>query len=458
MTARVLVVDDIPANVKLLEAKLSAEYFGVVTATNGRDAIALCERGEVDIVLLDVMMPGMNGFEVCRRLKGAPSTAHIPVVIVTTLDQPRDRLQGLDAGADDFLTKPLDDTALFARVRSLARLKAMTDELRSRAVASVRLGIADPLATAAAETGLNGRILVIEDRPSAAERVQSALSAFHAVEIEDDAQQAVMRAAEGDFDAVVISLGLQGQDGLRLCSQLRSLERTRNMSVLLMGEAEDRERILRGLEIGAHDFLLRPIDRNELLARVRTQVRRKRFTERLRDSVQSSMEMAVMDQLTGLHNRRFMDNRLSVMFDESALRARSLSLLVLDIDHFKSVNDSWGHDAGDEVLREFADRVRACTRGIDLVARMGGEEIVVVLPDTGRDAAYRVAERIRERVESSPFAVQSNTRDIKVTVSVGVSNRRAGDASSAAMMKRADDALYRAKAGGRNRVIVASAA
>ncbi len=458
MTARVLVVDDIPANVKLLEAKLSAEYFGVVTATNGRDAIALCERGEVDIVLLDVMMPGMNGFEVCRRLKGAPSTAHIPVVIVTTLDQPRDRLQGLDAGADDFLTKPLDDTALFARVRSLARLKAMTDELRSRAVASVRLGIADPLATAAAETGLNGRILVIEDRPSAAERVQSALSAFHAVEIEDDAQQAVMRAAEGDFDAVVISLGLQGQDGLRLCSQLRSLERTRNMSVLLMGEAEDRERILRGLEIGAHDFLLRPIDRNELLARVRTQVRRKRFTERLRDSVQSSMEMAVMDQLTGLHNRRFMDNRLSVMFDESALRARSLSLLVLDIDHFKSVNDSWGHDAGDEVLREFADRVRACTRGIDLVARMGGEEIVVVLPDTGRDAAYRVAERIRERVESSPFAVQSNTRDIKVTVSVGVSNRRAGDASSADMMKRADDALYRAKAGGRNRVIVASAA
>lgn len=458
MTARVLVVDDIPANVKLLEAKLSAEYFGVVTATNGRDAIALCERGEVDIVLLDVMMPGMNGFEVCRRLKGAPSTAHIPVVIVTTLDQPRDRLQGLDAGADDFLTKPLDDTALFARVRSLARLKAMTDELRSRAVASVRLGIADPLATAAAETGLNGRILVIEDRPSAAERVQSALSAFHAVEIESDAQHAVMRAAEGDFDAVVISLGLQGQDGLRLCSQLRSLERTRNMSVLLMGEAEDRERILRGLEIGAHDFLLRPIDRNELLARVRTQVRRKRFTERLRDSVQSSMEMAVMDQLTGLHNRRFMDNRLSVMFDESALRARSLSLLVLDIDHFKSVNDSWGHDAGDEVLREFADRVRACTRGIDLVARMGGEEIVVVLPDTGRDAAYRVAERIRERVESSPFAVQSNTRDIKVTVSVGVSNRRAGDASSADMMKRADDALYRAKAGGRNRVIVASAA
>ena len=458
MTARVLVVDDIAANVKLLEAKLTAEYFEVVTAQNGPEAIAICERGEADIVLLDVMMPGMNGFDVCRRLKSTPSTAHIPVVIVTALDQPRDRLQGLDAGADDFLTKPLDDAALFARVRSLSRLKTMTDELRSRAIASARLGIADPLVAAAAETGLNGRILLVEDRQTVIERLQAVLSAFHQVEVESNAQQALLRAGEGDFDAVIISLNLTDQDGLRLCSQLRSLQATRNIPVLLMGEVDDRSRILRGLEIGAHDFLMRPIDRNELLARVRTQVRGKRFTERLRDSVQSSMEMAVMDQLTGLHNRRFMDNRLAAMFDESALRARSLSILVLDVDHFKAVNDSWGHDAGDEVLREFADRVRACTRGIDLVARMGGEEIVVVLPDTGRDAASHVAERIREKVESQPFAIQNGIRNIKVTVSVGVAHRRAGDATSADMMKRADDALYQAKASGRNRVIVASAA
>ncbi|WP_089175771.1 PleD family two-component system response regulator [Bosea sp. AS-1] len=458
MSARVLVVDDVPANLKLLEAKLSAEYFEVLTAANGPDALAICERGEPDIVLLDVMMPGMNGFEVCRRLKSMPATAHIPVVIVTALDQPRDRLQGLDAGADDFLTKPLDDAALFARVRSLSRLKAMTEELRNRAIASRRLGIADPLAVAAAETGLNGRVLLVEDRPSVADRLQSALSAFHLVEVETDAQQAVLRATEGEFDSVLISLDLQEQDGLRLCSQLRSLDRTRDISVLLMGEAENRARILRGLEIGAHDFLIRPIDRNELLARVRTQVRRKRFTDRLRDSLQSSMEMAVLDQLTGLHNRRFMDTRLAAMFDESALRARALSVLVLDVDHFKAVNDSWGHDAGDEVLKEFADRVRACTRGIDLVARMGGEEVVVVLPDTGPKAAYVVAERIRERVETAAFAIYGSSREIPVTVSIGVASRRAGDASSADIMKRADDALYRAKAEGRNRVIAANAA
>jgi two-component system cell cycle response regulator len=149
---------------------------------------------------------------------------------------------------------------------------------------------------------------------------------------------------------------------------------------------------------------------------------------------------------------------MGVMFNESAMRARSLALLVLDVDRFKSVNDSWGHDAGDEVLREFADRVRACTRGIDLVARMGGEEIVVVLPDTTLDAAQAVAERIRERIEAEPFAIHNNSRMISVTVSIGVASRRAGDGSPAEMMKRADDALYRAKADGRNRVTVANAA
>ncbi len=155
MTARVLVVDDIFPNVKLLETKLSAEYFDVVTAMNGPDALAICEQGLCDIVLLDVMMPGMDGFEVCRRLKNAPLTAHLPVIMVTALDQPSDRLKGLDAGADDFLTKPIDDTALLARVRSLVRLKAVTDEMRTRAMASRDFGIGDPFAAAAAETGLN---------------------------------------------------------------------------------------------------------------------------------------------------------------------------------------------------------------------------------------------------------------------------------------------------------------
>ena len=157
MTARVLVVDDILPNIKLLEARLSAEYFEVLTATNGVDAIALCESGQCDIVLLDVMMPGMDGFEVCRRLKGQFATAHLPIVMVTALDQPADRVRGLEAGADDFLTKPIDEIALIARVRSLARLKVTVDELRNRAATTVALGMIAPFASPDADDGKRGQ-------------------------------------------------------------------------------------------------------------------------------------------------------------------------------------------------------------------------------------------------------------------------------------------------------------
>src|SRR4030088_917911 len=164
MSARILVVDDVPANVKLLEARLSAEYFDVLTAANGAEALAIAERAECDIILLDVMMPDMDGFEVCRRLKSNPATHFIPVVMITALDSPADRVRGLDAGADDFLTKPVSDIVLIARVRSLVRLKMAADELRMRALTSREIGINDPEVAAVAETGHGGRVLLVDDR------------------------------------------------------------------------------------------------------------------------------------------------------------------------------------------------------------------------------------------------------------------------------------------------------
>jgi two-component system cell cycle response regulator len=453
MTARVLVVDDVPANVKLLEARLSAEYFDVVTATNGPEALSICERAECDLVLLDVMMPDVDGFEVCRRIKTNPATHHIPVVIVTALDQPSDRVRGLESGADDFLTKPVSDVALIARVRSLARLKMMTDELRMRAVTSREIGVQTPEREAVAETGRHGRILVVDDQSSSYERITAILQTEHRLDREAEPNQALFRAAEGDYDLLIVSLALDKFDALRLCSQMRSLERTRNLPILAVADVDDNARLIRGLEIGVNDYLSRPIDKNELLARVRTQIRKRRYTERLRDDVQQSIEMAITDALTGLYNRRYMESHLVTSIEQAAVRCKPLTVLVIDIDYFKSVNDSHGHDAGDDVLREFAIRLRKSIRGIDLACRYGGEEFVVIMPETDLAVATTVAERLRREIASEPFAIQRGSRTIEVTISIGIAGLAGASDGAADVLKRADQALYRAKRDGRNRVV-----
>jgi two-component system cell cycle response regulator len=457
MTARILVVDDLPSNLRLLEARLSAEYFDVVTATNGAEALASCERAECDLVLLDVMMPEMDGLEVCRRLNANPATQHIPVVMVTALDQATDRLAGLEAGADDFLTKPGSDLVLIARVRSLVRLKMMTDELRMRAVTSKEIGLANPAREAVADTGRGARILIVDDRQTSWERMAHSLSQEHIIDIETEPRQAVFQVAEKPFDLAIVSLGLESYDGLRLCSHIRSLERTRNLPLLAIAEADDNTRLMRGLEIGVNDYLIRPVDHNELLARVRTQVKKKRYAERLRDNVQMSIEAAITDALTGLHNRRYMENHLGTLMEQAIMRCRPLSILILDIDFFKAVNDTHGQSAGDEVLEEFARRLKKAVRGIDLACRYGGEEFVVVMPDTDIAMATAVAERLRRRIAAEPFPINRNARTAKVTISIGIAAMRSSEDKPAEIIKRADQALYRAKREGRNRVVADAA-
>jgi two-component system cell cycle response regulator len=453
MTARVLVVDDVAANVKLLEARLSAEYFDVVTAMSGKDALAICERAECDLVLLDVMMPDMDGFEVCRRLKTNPATHHIPVVMVTALDQPSDKVRGLEAGADDFLTKPIPELVLIARVRSLTRLKMVSDELRMRVLTSRDIGIESPEREAVADTGRQGRVLIVDDRPASYERIAAMLAKEHEVEVETDPNQVVFRAADGNYDLLLVSLGLENFDALRLCSQIRSLDRTRNLPILAITEPDNNARMLRGLEIGVNDFLIRPVDKNELLARARSQVRKRRYTERLRDNVQASIEMAITDALTSLFNRRYMESHLGTLIEQAAARGKPLATLVIDIDYFKAINDTHGHDAGDDVLRDFALRIKRSIRGIDLACRYGGEEFVIVMPETDMTVAAMVAERLRRRIAAEPFAIAQGSRCIPVTISIGIAGLRDKDDTAAALLKRADQALYRAKRDGRNRVV-----
>ncbi|KWV55671.1 diguanylate cyclase response regulator [Rhizobium altiplani] len=456
MTARILVVDDIPANVKLLEARLVAEYFDVLTAGDGYQALAICERNQVDLVLLDIMMPGMDGFEVCERLKANPKTSHIPVVMVTALDQSADRVRGLKAGADDFLTKPVNDLQLISRVKSLLRLKTLSDELRIRAETAQTMGIDELLRTGEGRGDESGQVLLVDGRANSQERIIKALKPIADVSAISDPQAALFEASETPFELVIVNANFDNYDPLRLCSQLRSLERTRFLPILIITEQGDDDMVIRALELGVNDYIVRPVDPNELVARSLTQMRRKRYNDRLRASVKQTIELAVTDPLTGLSNRRYLDNHLSTLFNRSMARGRPLSVLITDIDRFKQVNDTYGHDAGDDVLREFARRIRSTVRGADLACRYGGEEFVVVMPDTSPEVAAAVAERLRSVVETVPFLLKSTGQELNVTASFGISSRISSILTPGQLMKQADLALYEAKTGGRNRVVAAA--
>jgi two-component system cell cycle response regulator len=454
MSARILVVDDIAANVRLLEAKLAAEYFEVVTASSGPEALEIISRNAPDIVLLDVMMPEMDGFEVCTRIRANAKTRFLPVVMVTALSDPSDRVRGLEAGADDFLTKPVNDLALFARVRSLVRLKMMMDEWRMREQTSGQFDILTAEAEPGPEDDRNAEILLVESFQPAAQRIVSVLSGDgNKVEVADTLAKGMEASAKARHDLIITNIQVAGEDGLRLCSHLRSQEDTRQVPILLIVEDYDMPRLIKGLDIGASDYLMKPIDPNELLARVRIQIRRRRYQDRLRANYERSLSLALTDSLTGLYNRRYAMRHLDGLMRRVAATGKTMGVLVCDLDRFKSVNDSFGHAAGDEVLKQFAQRATACMRNIDMLARMGGEEFIAFLPDTDGPTALRVAERLVKKVADTPMTVDGAPNSaLTVTVSVGVASTSI-DIPGEELIKMADAALYRAKEGGRNQAI-----
>ncbi len=455
MTGRILVVDDQPLNVKLLEAKLTSEYYDVLTASGGAAAVRIATEERPDLILLDVMMPDMDGYEVCRILRDQPETMHIPIVMVTALSDTADRVVGLEAGADDFLTKPVDDLALFARVRSLLRFKVTFDELRLRfgVDSAAQLEEMAPIWNESLE---DSNVLLLEDFDSRARMISEPLSAHHKVVVVDEEKACFAELENGGYDAVIVSLSLDTIDGLRVVSQLRSRPQTRMLPILVLVEDGEMERLAKALDLGVTDYVMAPIDRNELIARARMQVRRKRYQDRLRTNLEASVSMAALDELTKLHNRRYLTTYLKREFERSRQTGKPLSLIILDVDHFKKVNDSHGHAVGDVVLIELGSRILQLTRSSDFPARYGGEEFVVVMPETDPTVARAVAERLRHGVAEKPFAAVKDDLLLDVTISVGVANLTDDVETPDDLFRLADDALYKAKAGGRNQVVCAA--
>ena len=447
MSARILVVDDLAPNRNLLEVKLAAEYYDVLTADSGETALDVAESQPLDLILMDAMMPGMDGFEACRRLKSNPRLHHIPVVMVTALEETADRVRGLEAGADDFITKPIDDFNLIARVRSLLRLKMTTDQLMGHSGHTVEncRPMLDKIRRRA------GRILLIDDPGPDLDKLAGMLGGEHAVVHEGDPVAAIRRAKTG-IDLIVVSLLAEAFDGLRVCASLRFNAESRDTPILAIGDPDDQSRFVRAYDLGVNDTIMRPIESGELHARVGSLLRRKFYADSLRDNFNEDLEMVITDPLTGLGNRRYFQRQVEPLFDQLEQGGTDFSVLVFDIDHFKRVNDILGHDMGDQILKEVAARLVTNMRAVDVVSRYGGEEFMIAMPGTTEDEALHAAERVRAFIAGTPVFIDGKA--LSVTTSAGVAQVRPGE-QLRDVFRRADSALYSSKRAGRNRVSAA---
>lgn len=450
MIATILVVDDLEPNVKLLQAKLLAEYYTVLTASNGAAALEILANNKVDIVLLDVMMPGMDGFETCQRIKSNPDTVHIPVVMVTALSDIQDRIKGLEVGADEFLTKPINDTALFARVESLARMKTVIDELKLRNKINAELGATQ---IEMSNNFSECKILLLDDDVIQAKNIRETL-------LEVSGQIKTIGTPEeidslGSFipDLMIISCQLE-QDPLRIAVTFRSKPDFKNTALMLLAEEDNLPMVLKGMELGINDYVINPVDKSELKARVKTQLRRKKYQDNIRTQLEESVDLSTKDGLTGLFNRRYFDIHLKQVVEKNKESSKSLCLMMLDMDHFKAVNDTYGHQAGDAVLKTLANLLKNPIRVTDMIARYGGEEFVILLNNVDLPVGSEIAERIRALVASTAFVISEQVEPLKKTVSIGIAEYKNGDTIEE-FIGRADKALYKAKETGRNKVVSA---
>lgn len=458
MPARILVVDDSELNRALLVQKLKAEYFDVRCAANGQEALECSLSWSPDLILLDVMMPGMDGYETCAALKNDLKTAHIPVVMITASEAAADKIRGLDVGADDFLPKPINDVVLFARIRSLVRLKSLIDELRLRrsVVETYRI-----LEDSGLDSGVlhQANVLLVGGDEENYAKIKATLGEVHVTLVWVRTRQELEKATHNgkDFDVALIAHHLEDddEDGLLFFSRLRSEDETRNLPVILLLAEELPETLSKALELGVSDYLFLPLDSSELLARLRTQIRRYRYHRSLATLLDSSLAMAYTDALTGVYNRRYLMATLDQKLMGIAVTHKPVAVAIFDIDHFKRVNDSYGHTAGDQVLQEVCARALSKIRSIDLFARYGGEEFTIVMPDSDEATAVAVAERVRSTVAASPFKLEGVEKPTAVSISLGVAITDDPNEEARDFLRRADEALYRSKRAGRNQLHVA---
>ncbi len=459
MHGKVLVIDPIATNRIVLRVKFAAAHYEVIQAGSIAEAIRMLRSGLPDLILCSTKMPDGGPLRLMTRLQKTSAAGKVPVIALCSAVLPAERMRLLAAGLEDVLQKPLDDTLLVARARSVIRAYASASEWQLRDDTSRALGFAEPNV----QFGPAQTVKLVTSCPDQLGAWQAALrtrsTACFTSCTPADAVGPQTDVDEADAFVLVVEPG-KGQEMLGLLATIRSHSRTRHSAILVVQVETDTALGAQMLDMGANDLMCSDPDPAELALRLGTLLARKRLGDALRDTVRSGVEAAMHDPLTGLHNRRYAMPHLARIAERAISTRKPFAVMVADMDHFKQINDVHGHAAGDAVLIETAERLRENLRGVDLLARIGGEEFLIVMPGADLANARNAATRLCHIIRNTPFTLPGqNDVHIAVTISIGLTVCDPLNGPSAvlpqtaeALLDRADKALYGAKADGRNRV------
>lgn len=452
MSARILIVDDVAANRIIQQARLAAAFYEPMLAADGAACLATAREERPDLVLLDLGLPDIPGLEVLRRLRSDSACRDIPVIAMAG-PRAEERLAAFAAGADDVMTRPANERLLLARVRNLLRMKAEGDFPAHDGLTMAGL------AEAPAAFDPQGTIAVIASPTDPARVLWDTL----ATQVRDRLVVVSRREALADIPVTPGQQGLPDvfilhDDGrnpsgtLRLLSELKSHQTTRHAAVCVVGPAGEGDEAAMAFDLGADDAVGPGVTAEELALRTRGLLRRKQQSDRRRARMQDGLRMAMHDPLTGLYNRRAAAPQLAAIASQARAEGTPFAVLVMDLDRFKQVNDLYGHAAGDQVLVEVARRLQTNLRETDVLARIGGEEFLAILPRSSIAVARRVAERLCEVMDDQPIRLVSG-EDLRVTVSIGVAVAGVeGNFAVDGLVEQADLALLESKGAGRNQV------
>lgn len=480
MSGRILVIDSVATSRIVLKVRLEAAQYQVFPVATLAEALTAAATMSPDLVLMDMtaLADGVAAF--VANLRRLPDLSRVPVIGYGRFDRAADRIAMLHAGADGLLAKPLSDNLLLAQIRCLLRQRDAEIEMDLREDTSRALGFADP----PAQFSGPAQVTVLSRNVAATIPCARALQAAsgHRVQVIDP--ETVLSAPReaprdpqigdplttpgpaqhgGGPNDVLILDARQPETAIqlhRLIADLRSRPETRQTMLLVLTVPDDPDAAALALDLGAQDVVAGTAPIEEIALRVGRLLRQKLTMDRLRDTVQTGLRAAITDPLTGLYNRRYALPHLANLADKARATGLPWAVMVLDIDHFKRVNDTYGHAAGDKVLVAVADRLRGNLRMVDFIARIGGEEFLIAMPDTSPAEAQLAAERLCALFDHAPVTEVAGG-PVRVTLSIGVAmarDRVLMPQDVDAMIALADQALYTAKAAGRNTVTMARTA